>query len=183
MCCKYRTYVEQARPTYHAACKTQACKAEYRPSVRSNSQIKVVGLFVIFNENGLKKARSYVLTIFRCFQTKLFLKAEVLEARRDSERREAAEKAFASFDTNDDGEKPGGCPAQTSTRGYICIYCDLLSLLVILYPKGGDAGSMSPGVGKSLRTLQRDRDDLTRSTPLAIDPTTARKSRTRLGKN
>ena len=43
---------------------------------------------------------------------------------------------------------------------------------VILDPKGGDAGSVSPGVGKSLRTVQRERDDLT----------TARKIRKRLGK-
>ena len=50
-------------------------------------------------------------------------------------------------------------------------------------PKGGDAGSVSPGVEKSLRTVQRERDDLTTSTRLAIDPTTARKSRKRLGKN
>ena len=54
---------------------------------------------------------------------------------------------------------------------------------VILDPKGGDAGSVSPGVGESLRTVQRDRDDLTTSTHLAIDPTTARKSRKRSGKN
>ena len=32
---------------------------------------------------------------------------------------------------------------------------------VILDPKGGDAGSASPGVEKSLRTVQRERDDLT----------------------
>ena len=54
---------------------------------------------------------------------------------------------------------------------------------VILNPNGGDAGSVSLGVGKSLRTVQRERDDLTTSTRLAIDPTTARKSRKRLGKN
>ena len=54
---------------------------------------------------------------------------------------------------------------------------------VILGPKGGDARSASPGVGKSLWTVQRDRDDLTTSTRLAIDPTTARKSRKMLGKN
>ena len=54
---------------------------------------------------------------------------------------------------------------------------------VILDPKSGDAGGVSPGVGKSLRTVQRERDDLTTSTRLAIDPTTARKSRKRLGKN
>ena len=54
---------------------------------------------------------------------------------------------------------------------------------VILDPKSGDAGSVSPGVGKSLRTVQRERDDLTTSTDLTIDPTTARKSRKRLGKN
>ena len=53
----------------------------------------------------------------------------------------------------------------------------------ILHPKAGDAGSVSPGVGKSLRTVQRERDDLTTSTRLAIDPTTARKSRKKLGKN
>ena len=52
---------------------------------------------------------------------------------------------------------------------------------VILYPEGWDAGSVSPGVEKSLRTVQRERDDLTTSTRLAIDPTTARKSRKRLG--
>ena len=52
---------------------------------------------------------------------------------------------------------------------------------VILDPKSGDAGGVSPGVGKSLRTVQRERDDLTTSTRLAIDPTTARKSRKRLG--
>ena len=54
---------------------------------------------------------------------------------------------------------------------------------VILDPKGGDAGSVPPGLEKSLRTVQRERDDLTRSARLAIDPTTARKSRKRLGKN
>ena len=54
---------------------------------------------------------------------------------------------------------------------------------VILDVKGGDAGRVSPGVGKSLRTAQREREDLTTSTRLAIDPTTARKSRKRLGKN
>ena len=54
---------------------------------------------------------------------------------------------------------------------------------LILDPKGGDAGSVSPGVRKSLRTVQRERDDLTTSTRLAIDPTTARTSRKRLGKN
>ena len=54
---------------------------------------------------------------------------------------------------------------------------------VILDPKGGDAGSVSRGVGKSLRTVQRERDDVTTSTRLAIDPTTARKSRKRFGKN
>ena len=54
---------------------------------------------------------------------------------------------------------------------------------VILDPKSGDAGSVSPGVGESLRTAQRERDDLTTSTRLAIDPTTARKSRKRSGKN
>ena len=42
---------------------------------------------------------------------------------------------------------------------------------VILDPKGGDAGSVSPGVGKSLRTVQRERDDLTTITRLAIDTT------------
>ena len=46
----------------------------------------------------------------------------------------------------------------------------------ILDPKGGDAGSVSPGVGKSLRNVQRERDDSTTSTRLAIDSTTARKS-------
>ena len=40
---------------------------------------------------------------------------------------------------------------------------------------------MYPGVEKSLRTVQRERDDLTTSTRLAIDPTTARKRRKRLG--
>ena len=54
---------------------------------------------------------------------------------------------------------------------------------VVLDPKGGDAGSRSPGVGKSLRTVQRERNYLTTSTRLAIDPTTARKSRKRFGKN
>ena len=55
---------------------------------------------------------------------------------------------------------------------------------VILDPKGGEAGSVSPGVGKSLRTVQSERDDLTESTRLAIDPTTtARQSSKRLGKN
>ena len=53
----------------------------------------------------------------------------------------------------------------------------------ILDPKGGDAGSVSPGVDKSLRTAPRERDDLTTSTRLAIDSTSARKSRKRLGKN
>ena len=51
-----------------------------------------------------------------------------------------------------------------------------------LGPKGGDAGGVSPGVEKSLRTVQRERDDFTTSTRLAIDPTTTRKSRKRLGK-
>ena len=46
---------------------------------------------------------------------------------------------------------------------------------VILDPKSGDAGSVSTGVGKRLRTVQRERDDLTTSNRLAIDPTTARK--------
>ena len=32
---------------------------------------------------------------------------------------------------------------------------------VSLDPKIGDAGSVSPGVEKSLRTVQRERDDLT----------------------
>ena len=54
---------------------------------------------------------------------------------------------------------------------------------VILEPKGGDAGSVAPGVGKGLRTVQRERDDLTTNTRLAIDPTIARKNRKRLGKN
>ena len=54
---------------------------------------------------------------------------------------------------------------------------------VILNTKGGDARIVSPGVRKSLRTVQRERDDLTTSTRLAMDPTTARKSRKRLGKN
>ena len=54
---------------------------------------------------------------------------------------------------------------------------------VILDPNDGDAGSVSLGVGKSLRIVQRERDDLTTSTRLAIDPTTARKSRQRLWKN
>ena len=54
---------------------------------------------------------------------------------------------------------------------------------VILDAENGDAGSVSPGAGKSLRTAQRERDDLTTSTRLAIDPTTARKSRKRLGEN
>ena len=48
-------------------------------------------------------------------------------------------------------------------------------------PKSGDAGRVSPGVGKSLRTVQRD--DLKTSSRLAIDPTTARKSRKRFEKN
>ena len=34
-------------------------------------------------------------------------------------------------------------------------------IAVILDRKGGDAGSVSPGVEKSLRTVQRERDDLT----------------------
>ena len=54
---------------------------------------------------------------------------------------------------------------------------------VILDPKGGDARSVYPGVEKSLRTVQRERDDLTTSTCLAIDPTTARESRKTFGKN
>ena len=54
---------------------------------------------------------------------------------------------------------------------------------IILDPKGGDAGSVSPGVEKSLRAVQRERDDLTTTTRLAIDPTTARKSRKGLGNN
>ena len=48
---------------------------------------------------------------------------------------------------------------------------------VILDPKIGDAGSVPPGVGKILRTVQRSRDDSTTSTRLAIDPTTAWKVR------
>ena len=54
---------------------------------------------------------------------------------------------------------------------------------VILDPKDRDAGSVSPGVEESLPTVQRERDNLPASTRLAIDPTTARKSRKRLGKN
>ena len=54
---------------------------------------------------------------------------------------------------------------------------------VIVDPISGNAGSASPGVGKSLRAVQRERDDLTTSTRLAIDPTTARKRWKRLGKN
>ena len=54
---------------------------------------------------------------------------------------------------------------------------------VIVGPKGGDAGNVSPGVGKSLRTVQRERDGLKTSARLAIDPTTSRKSRKRSGKN
>ena len=54
---------------------------------------------------------------------------------------------------------------------------------IILDPKGGDAGSVSRGVEKSLRAVQRERDDLTTTTRLAIDPTTARKSRKGLGNN
>ena len=54
---------------------------------------------------------------------------------------------------------------------------------VILDPNDGDAGSVSPGAGKSLRAVQRERDDLTTSICLAIDPTTARKNRKRLWKN
>ena len=65
---------------------------------------------------------------------------------------------------------------------FSCCPC-LMFYVVILDPKGGDAGIVSPGVGKSLRTVQGERDDLTTSTRLAIDPTTARKSRKRLGKN
>ena len=53
---------------------------------------------------------------------------------------------------------------------------------VILDPKSGDAGIASPGVGKSLRTVQRERDDSTTGTRLAVDPTTARKKK-RSGKN
>ena len=54
---------------------------------------------------------------------------------------------------------------------------------VILDPKGGDAGSVCLGLGKSLQTVQVERDDLATSTRLAIDPTTARRSRKRLGTN
>ena len=46
---------------------------------------------------------------------------------------------------------------------------------VILDSKGGDAGSVSQGVGKSRRTVQIERDDLRTSTRLAIDSTTAPK--------
>ena len=53
---------------------------------------------------------------------------------------------------------------------------------VILDPQSGDADSVSPGVEKTLRTVQRERDDLTRSTRLAIDPATARRSMKKLGK-
>ena len=52
---------------------------------------------------------------------------------------------------------------------------------VIVDPKRGDAGSVSPGVEKSLRNVQRERDYLTTSIRLAIDPTTVRTSRKRLG--
>ena len=48
---------------------------------------------------------------------------------------------------------------------------------VILDAKSGDAESVSPDVGKSLRTAQRERDDLTTYARLAIDPTTTQKSR------
>ena len=51
----------------------------------------------------------------------------------------------------------------------------------ILDPNGRDEESVSPGVEKSLRAVQRERDDLTKRTRLAIDPTTARKRRKRLG--
>ena len=40
--------------------------------------------------------------------------------------------------------------------------------------KIGDAGSVSPGVGRAVR-LYKERDDLITSTRLAIDPATARK--------
>ena len=53
---------------------------------------------------------------------------------------------------------------------------------VILDPKSGDPQSVSPGVGQILRNVQREQDDLTTSTRLAIDPTTARKSIKTLGK-
>ena len=66
---------------------------------------------------------------------------------------------------------------------YIRINATTESYRLILDPKGGDAGSVSLGVGKSLRTVQRERDDLTTSTRLAIDPTAARKSRKRLEEN
>ena len=52
-----------------------------------------------------------------------------------------------------------------------------------IYLKGGDAESVSPGAEKSFRAEQRGRDYLTTCTRLAIDPTTARKSRKRLGEN
>ena len=45
---------------------------------------------------------------------------------------------------------------------------------VILDHKDGDAGSVSLGVEKA-SGLYRERDDLTTSNRLAIDPTTARK--------
>ena len=64
-----------------------------------------------------------------------------------------------------------GCPHAESLY-----YCNL-------DPKAGDAGIVSPGVEKSLRTVQRERDHLTTSTRLAIDPTTSWKNRKRLGRN
>ena len=51
---------------------------------------------------------------------------------------------------------------------------------VILDPKGGDARSVCPGVKK--KNSGGEMICMT-STRLAIDPTTARKSRNKLGKN
>ena len=51
---------------------------------------------------------------------------------------------------------------------------------VILDPKAGTQ-EVRPRVWKKASRLYRERDDLTTSTRLAIDPTTARKSRKRLG--
>ena len=86
--------------------------------------------------------------------------------------------------------QPGPAFLFLTINKYTVLYCKIQIGLkkdyngrVILDPKGADAGSVSPGVGKSLRTVQKERDDLTTSTRLAIDPTTARKSRKGLGKN
>ena len=53
---------------------------------------------------------------------------------------------------------------------------------VAVEPKGGDRGSVSPGLEKN-SGLYRERDDSATITRLAKDSTTTRKNKTRLRKN